>query len=106
MTPENNPQRPTQHLDYEPIKKMDNEPEAPKEPGTASKALGTVTGIAEKIQQIPAIAHLIRAAERFNDRMGNQFGAALGWPSPSLLTTFCSSGSSGVCPAIVRARRR
>ncbi len=22
------------------------------------------------------IAHLIRAAERFNDRMGNQFGAA------------------------------
>lgn len=49
MTPENNPQRPTQHLDYEPIKKMDNEPEAPKEPGTTSKALGTVTGIAEKI---------------------------------------------------------
>ena len=97
MTPENNPQRPTQHLDYEPIKKMDNEPEAPKEPGTASKALGTVTGIAEKIQQIPAIAHLIRAAERFNDRMGNQFGAAITYFSflsmiPILMVSFAAAG--------------
>ena len=90
MTPENNPQRPTQHLDYEPIKKMDNEPEAPKEPGTASKALGTVTGI-------PAIAHLIRAAERFNDRMGNQFGAAITYFSflsmiPILMVSFAAAG--------------
>ena len=97
VTPENNPQRPTQHLDYEPIKKMDNEPEAPKEPGTASKALGTVTGIAEKIQQIPAIAHLIRAAERFNDRMGNQFGAAITYFSflsmiPILMVSFAAAG--------------
>ena len=97
MTPENNPQRPTQHLDYEPIKKMDNEPEAPKEPGTTSKALGTVTGIAEKIQQIPAIAHLIRAAERFNDRMGNQLGAAITYFSflsmiPILMVSFAAAG--------------
>lgn len=55
MTPENNPQRPTQHLDYEPIKKMDNEPETPKEHGTASKALGTVTGIAEKFSRYPRL---------------------------------------------------
>lgn len=55
VTPENNPQRPTQHLDYEPIKKMDNEPEAPKEPRTASKALGTVTGIAEKFSRYPRL---------------------------------------------------
>ena len=25
MTPENNPQRPTQHLDYDPIKKMETD---------------------------------------------------------------------------------
>ena len=104
MTPENNPQRPTQHLDYEPIKKMDNEPEAPKEPGTASKALGTVTGIAEKIQQIPAIAHLIRAAERFNDRMGNQFGAAITYSSlPSLIPiVMASCTAAGLVPAAAR----
>jgi membrane protein len=33
-------------------------------------------------------------------------GAALGWPFPSSPTTCCSSGSSGACRAIVRARRR
>jgi membrane protein len=33
--------------------------------------------MAERIQQFPMIAHLIRATERFNDRMGNQFGAAI-----------------------------
>ena len=70
MTPENNPQRPTQHLEYEPIKKMETEPEETRSPGTASKALGTVTGIIARIQQFPMIAHLIRATERFNDRMG------------------------------------
>jgi membrane protein len=47
VTPENNPQRPTQHLEYEPIKKMETEPEKP--PGNASKALGTVTSMAEKV---------------------------------------------------------
>lgn len=70
MTPENNPQRPTQQLDYDPIKKMETGPEEPSTPGKASKALGTVTTLAERVQQIPMIAHLIRAAERFNDRMG------------------------------------
>ena len=51
MTPENNPQRPTQHLEYEPIKKMETEPEETRSPGTASKALGTVTGIIARIQR-------------------------------------------------------
>lgn len=77
MTQENDPQRPTQHLDFEPVKKMDTRPEEPKEPGTASKALGTALTLAERIKQLPVIAHLIRAAERFNDRLGNQFGAAI-----------------------------
>ena len=97
MTPENNPQRPTQHLEYDPIKKMETEPEAPATPGTASKALGTVTSMAEKIQQLPMIAHLIRAAERFNDRMGNQFGAAITYFSflsmiPILMVSFAAAG--------------
>ena len=43
----------------------------------ASKALDSVTTTAQKIQRQPVIAHLIRAAERFNDRLGNQFGAAI-----------------------------
>ena len=50
MTPENNPQRPTQHLEYEPIKKMETEPEETRSPGTASKALGTVTGIIARLK--------------------------------------------------------
>jgi len=62
VTPENNPQRPSQHLDYDPIKKMDTEPEEAKSSGKASKALETVTSTAEKIQRRPMIAHLIRAA--------------------------------------------
>lgn len=62
MTPENNPQRPTQHLDYEPIQKMETGPEEVKMPGTASKALGTVTSLAERIQQFPMIAQRIEVS--------------------------------------------
>jgi membrane protein len=50
VTPENNPQRPTQHLEYEPIKKMET---GLKRPGTASKALGTVTGMAKEFSSFP-----------------------------------------------------
>ncbi|NYY78186.1 hypothetical protein DMI69_09090 [Escherichia coli] len=42
--------------------------------GKVSRALETVTTTAEKVQRQPVIAHLIRATERFNDRLGNQFG--------------------------------
>ena len=97
MTPENNPQRPTQHLDYDPIKKMETGPEKAKTPGAASKTLGTVTSLAERIQQFPMVAHLIRATERFNDRMGNQFGAAITYFSflsmiPILMVSFAAAG--------------
>ncbi|WP_253381229.1 inner membrane protein YhjD [unidentified bacterial endosymbiont] len=97
MTPENNPQRPTQNLDYDPIKKMETETEEPKSPGKASKALETVTHTADKIQRRPWIAHMIRAAERFNDRMGNQFGAAITYFSflsmiPILMVSFAAAG--------------
>lgn len=49
------------------------------------------------ICNIPFIAHLIRAAERFNDRMGNQFGAAITYFSflsliPVLMFSFAATG--------------
>ena len=63
----------------------------------ASKALDTVTSTAQKVQRNPVIAHLLRAAERFNDRMGNQFGAAITYFSflsmiPILMVSFAAAG--------------
>ena len=63
----------------------------------ASKALDSVTTTAQKIQRQPVIAHLIRAAERFNDRLGNQFGAAITYFSflsmiPILMVAFAAAG--------------
>lgn len=97
MTPENNQQRPTQELEYDPIKKMETELEKKPSPGKANKALETVTDTAQKIQRRPMIAHLIRAAERFNDRMGNQFGAAITYFSflsmiPIMMVSFAAAG--------------
>ncbi|UJD96510.1 inner membrane protein YhjD [Lelliottia amnigena] len=97
MTPENNQQRPTQELEYDPIKKMETEPEKKLSPGKANKALETVTDTAQKIQRRPMIAHLIRATERFNDRMGNQFGAAITYFSflsmiPIMMVSFAAAG--------------
>ncbi|MBG6243912.1 inner membrane protein YhjD [Candidatus Symbiopectobacterium sp. 'North America'] len=53
--------------------------------------------MAQRIQTIPSIAHLIRAGERFNDRMGNQFGAAITYFSflsliPILMVSFATVG--------------
>ena len=67
------------------------------EKGKASKALETVTDTAQKIQRNPVIAHLLRAAERFNDRLGNQFGAAITYFSflsmiPILMVSFAAAG--------------
>ncbi|STG21439.1 tRNA-processing ribonuclease [Escherichia coli] len=69
MTQENEIKRPTQDLEHEPIKQLDNSEKG----GKVSQALETVTTTAEKVQRQPVIAHLIRATERFNDRLGNQF---------------------------------
>lgn len=96
MTPENSEKRPTQDLDYEPVRKMENPAPAPT-PNTARKTLNTVTDVAQKVQRRPMIAHLIRAAERFNDRMGNQFGAAITYFSflsmiPILMVSFAAAG--------------
>lgn len=63
----------------------------------ANQALKSVTGTAEKVQRNPIIAHLLRATERFNDRMGNQFGAAITYFSflsmiPILMVSFAAAG--------------
>lgn len=53
--------------------------------------------IRRSIQTVPSVAHLIRAGERFNDRMGNQFGAAITYFSflsliPILMVSFAAVG--------------
>ena len=63
--------RPTRDLEHEPIKQLDN-----SEGGKVSGA-GNRHHHCRKVQRQPVIAHLIRATERFNDRLGNQFGAAI-----------------------------
>ena len=65
--------------------------------GKSQPALKTVTGTAAKVQRNPVIAHLLRAAERFNDRLGNQFGAAITYFSflsmiPILMVSFAAAG--------------
>lgn len=79
MTPENDDRRPPQEPDTQP-EKSKSTLEALNDTAVgqkASQALKTVTGTAAKVQRNPVIAHLLRAAERFNDRLGNQFGAAI-----------------------------
>lgn len=93
MTQENEIKRPTQDLEHEPIKQLDNSEKGSK----VSQALETVTTTAEKVQRQPVIAHLIRATERFNDRLGNQFGAAITYFSflsmiPILMVSFAAGG--------------
>ncbi len=104
--PENNPQRPVQDLEYDPIKKMENSPppnEADKKAVTksdisnAGSLVEKAKLVAQLLQQRPAIAHILRATERFNDRLGNQFGAAITYFSflsmiPILMVSFAAAG--------------
>ena len=103
MTPENSEQRPTHDLDFEPIKKLENSPpQPPAEPKiTSIRKTGSLLDKAKDafqlIQQQPMIAHLLRATERFNDRLGNQFGAAITYFSflsmiPILMLSFAAAG--------------
>ncbi|QGU17238.1 inner membrane protein YhjD [Leclercia sp. 119287] len=102
MTPENSEQRPIHDLDFEPIKKLENSPPPPAEPKVTSiRKTGSLLDKAKDafqlIQQQPVIAHLLRATERFNDRLGNQFGAAITYFSflsmiPILMLSFAAAG--------------
>lgn len=74
-----------------------NAPSDAAEHKTPSSLLTRGKRIAQRIQAIPSIAHLIRAGERFNDRMGNQFGAAITYFSflsliPILMVSFAAVG--------------
>ncbi len=93
MTQENEIKRPTQDLEHEPINKSIIARKAAK----LARHRKSCTTTAEKVQRQPVIAHLIRATERFNDRLGNQFGAAITYFSflsmiPILMVSFAAGG--------------
>lgn len=55
------------------------------------------TRLITRIKSFPVVAHLLRATERFNDRMGSQFGAAITYFSflsliPVLMVSFAAAG--------------
>lgn len=63
----------------------------------SKKALTFSMRVVNFICAIPFIAHLIRTAQRFTDRMGNQFGAAITYFSflsliPVLMFSFAAAG--------------
>lgn len=45
--------------------------------GDAEGPVGQAKSFAQRIQQVPWIAHLIAAGKRFGERLGSQFGAAI-----------------------------
>ena len=98
MTQEKEIKRPIQELEHAPIPKIETQERKKTETdGTTNQALKTALTFADKIQRQPVIAHMIRAAERFNDRMGNQFGAAITYFSflsmiPILMVSFAAAG--------------
>ncbi|MDV7022208.1 MULTISPECIES: inner membrane protein YhjD [Enterobacteriaceae] len=104
-TPENTPKRPTNDLDYKPVPQLDTRSEEakkdqPEQSDSHEKGDGPiakVTETVEKLERRPMIAHLLRATERFNDRLGNQFGAAITYFSflsmiPILMVSFAAAG--------------
>ncbi|MBR7431889.1 inner membrane protein YhjD, partial [Klebsiella pneumoniae] len=73
MTQENDVKRPIQEMEHDPIQKTEPQPhDAPEKNEKANQALHSVTTLMQEIQRQPMVAHLIRATERFNDRLGNQ----------------------------------
>lgn len=99
-TPEKPAKRPTEDLHYKPVPQLDTRP--PEEKKTEPKEKGegpvaAVTQTVEKLERRPMVAHLIRATERFNDRLGSQFGAAITYFSflsmiPILMVSFAAAG--------------
>lgn len=105
MTLNSNDKRPTREISYQPIEKIDTTPTGAdpgeKSPehhhGPAAEGLKKVEQAVNAVQRNPAIAHLIRATERFNDRLGSQFGAAITYFSflsliPVLMVSFAVAG--------------
>nr|CBX78924.1 Inner membrane protein yhjD [Erwinia amylovora ATCC BAA-2158] len=64
---------------------------------TIDKSITRVSRLVSWFQAIPAVAHFLRAGERFNDRLGSQFGAAITYFSflsliPILMVSFAAVG--------------
>ncbi|RNA74863.1 inner membrane protein YhjD [[Curtobacterium] plantarum] len=64
---------------------------------TVDHSIVRVSRFAALFQAIPAVAHFIRALDRFNDRLGSQFGAAITYFSflsliPILMVSFAAVG--------------
>ncbi|MGM3191370.1 inner membrane protein YhjD [Dickeya dadantii subsp. dieffenbachiae] len=82
-----------------PVKPNQPRPSTKQDPssGASRQRCGHLTGWLHRIRSVPAIAHFIRAGDRFNDRMGNQFGAAITYFSflsliPILMVSFATAG--------------
>lgn len=90
---------------------IDSEKDAhPQQPATEKPLIAIKTGhqkldkglswfscLLERVKAWPSIAHLLRATERFNDRLGSQFGAAITYFSflsliPILMVSFAAAG--------------
>ena len=61
------------------------------------KTLDKANGVMDWFKAIPSVAHVIRAVDRFNDRLGSQFGAAITYFSflsliPILMVSFAAVG--------------
>ena len=61
------------------------------------KTLDKANGVMDWFKAIPSVAHVIRAVDRFNDRLGSQFGAAITYFSflyliPILIVSFAAVG--------------
>lgn len=93
--------RPTNDLNYDPVVKLEITPasEKKKEEQTnpVIEKLGFIDRVIQHLERIPMIAHIMRAVERFNDRLGNQFGAAITYFSflsliPILMVSFAGAG--------------
>ncbi|MFU9136402.1 inner membrane protein YhjD [Erwinia tasmaniensis] len=64
---------------------------------TVDHSITRVSRFVSWFQAIPAVAHFLRAGERFNDRLGSQFGAAITYFSflsliPILMVSFAAIG--------------
>lgn len=64
---------------------------------TVDHSINRVSRLIGWFQAIPAVAHFIRAGERFNDRLGSQFGAAITYFSflsliPIMMVSFAAVG--------------
>lgn len=64
---------------------------------TVDQSINHLSRLVSWFQAIPAVAHFIRAGERFNDRLGSQFGAAITYFSflsliPIMMVSFAAVG--------------